>query len=181
MSRRSTRRLAVGAALAASTLAGTNVNGLLITLPAWQRTGAAAWAAFSDYADRGPAGRVLYPLEAFGALLLSIATLVSFHRGGAAPPAARVPLWGAVVLAAGGLLATARAAPSMLGVPRRRGDPAALQQALDGFQHWSNVRGVFQVLAFVANLWSVVALSAAAEAPDREAAARRPDTGARSC
>jgi len=32
---------------------------------------------------------------------------------------------------------------------------------LDGFQFWGNVRGVFQVLAFVANLWSLVVLSRA--------------------
>jgi hypothetical protein len=143
----------------ASILAGTNVNGLLITLPAWQRTGPVAWATFSDHADRARTGRVLYPLEAVGALLLSIATLVSFQRDGAAPRAARAPVWGAVALALGGLLTTARAAPIMLGVPRLRDDPAALQRALDGFQRWSNVRGACQVLAFVANLWSVVALS----------------------
>jgi hypothetical protein len=38
-------------------------------------------------------------------------------------------------------------------------DTAALQQAFDGFHRWGNVRAVFQVLAFVANVWALAALA----------------------
>ena len=48
----------------------------------------------------------------------------------------------------------------MLGL-RRLGDddPAALQRAFDGFERWGNVRAVFQVLAFLANVWALAALA----------------------
>ena len=58
----------------------------------------------------------------------------------------------------GGLLATTQAAPIMLSIPSLCGDAVALQHALDGFQFWGNVRGVFQMVAFVANMWALVAL-----------------------
>jgi hypothetical protein len=34
----------------------------------------------------------------------------------------------------------------------------AMQRALNAFQFWGNVRGIFQLLAFVANLWSTVVI-----------------------
>ncbi|HEV8636331.1 MAG TPA: multicopper oxidase domain-containing protein [Chloroflexota bacterium] len=37
-------------------------------------------------------------------------------------------------------------------------DAVALQRAMDGFQFWGNIRGLFQVLAFVGNVWSLVAV-----------------------
>jgi len=37
-------------------------------------------------------------------------------------------------------------------------DPVALQRAFDGFEFWGRVRGIFQVTAFVANVWSLVAV-----------------------
>ena len=36
------------------------------------------------------------------------------------------------------------------------GDTAGLQRAFEGFERWGNVRAVFQVLAFVANVWAAV-------------------------
>ncbi len=46
----------------------------------------------------------------------------------------------------------------MLGIRNLGEDTLALQQALNGFQFWGNIRGVFQVLAFIANLWSLLAI-----------------------
>ena len=63
----------------------------------------------------------------------------------------------------GGLLATTKAAPIMLSVAHLDDNGPALQQALDGFQFWGNIRGVFQMLAFVTSLWSTVAILSARE------------------
>jgi hypothetical protein len=68
-----------------------------------------------------------------------------------------VPLYAAALLGVAGLLLTLKAAPTMLRV-RHLDDAPALQHALDAFQFWGNLRGLCQVLAFVGNLWSLVAL-----------------------
>jgi hypothetical protein len=155
-----TRRLVIAATLVESILAGGNVNRALIDMPAWQRTGSLSWSAFSRNADLGPVGRILYPLEGIAGAILSVAAALSFRRDGGTPISATVPVYGAALLAIGGLVVTTRAAPRMLSLPRVGGDPVATQQALDGFQFWGNIRAVFQVLAFITNLWSLVTISA---------------------
>jgi hypothetical protein len=180
-----TQRLVVAATLVQSVLAGTNVNGLVVSLPAWQQTGALPWAAFSRHADLSRRGMVLYPLSAFLGLVLSAAAVLSFRRDRARPRAAALPLYGAVLMDLGGLLVTVKAAPNMLRVRRLGDDEAALQRALDGFQFWSNIRGVFQVLALVANVLSLARLAGSEQAAARGAPhdaeggrARRPGAGA---
>src|SRR5207253_572007 len=153
-----TRRLVVGATAVDSFLAGANINRAIVEMPAWQRTGPQAWAAFSRHADLGPDGMIPYPLDAFSGALLSIAAVISFRRDRTAPRSASVPLYAAALMTIAGLLATIKAAPIMLSVRHLDDNTAALHQALDGFQFWGGIRGLFQVLAFVANLWSLVAL-----------------------
>jgi hypothetical protein len=55
----------------------------------------------------------------------------------------------------------------MLRVRTLGDDAAGLHQAMDGFQYWGNIRGLLQVLAFVANLWSLVELSGRASTPPK--------------
>ncbi len=153
-----TCRLVVAATLATSLLANGLVHRGAIEMPAWQQTGATAWAAFSRHADLTLPALVIYPLEAFSGAILSIATVLSFRRDGAQPRSAAIPVYAAALMALGGLLATTQAAPIMLSVPSLDDDAVALQHALDGFQFWGNLRGVFQMLAFVANVWALVAL-----------------------
>jgi hypothetical protein len=154
-----TRRLAAAATLVESILAGANVNRAAVEMPAWQQTGPLAWAAFSRHADLARRAAILYPLSAVVGLLLSAAAVVSYRREGGTPRAAAIPLHGAALMGAAGLLTTSKAAPHMLRVRHLGADAAALQQALDGFQFWGNVRGLFQVLAFVGNVWSLVAIT----------------------
>lgn len=53
----------------------------------------------------------------------------------------------------------------MLGIARL-GDPAALQQAFDGFRFWGDIRGVCQVLAFFATVWALaVAVGGVKQSP----------------
>ena len=66
------------------------------------------------------------------------------------------------------MLATRQAAPIMLSARHLGDDPIVLQRAFDGFEFWGRVWGVFQVLAFGAVLWSLVALLRPNAQPVRE-------------
>ncbi len=158
MTSRLTRNIVIAATLVDSILAGLNINRVLVEMPAWQQTGPLAWSEFSKHADLSLTGTLLYAVSAFAGALLSIAAVISYHRDRRVPRSAAVPLYAAALLTIGGLLTTIQAAPIMQSVPGLGSDTVALQQALDGFQFWGGVRALFQVLAFGANLWSLVAL-----------------------
>jgi hypothetical protein len=145
--------LLVAATVLSGLLAGGNVDRALVAMPAWEQVGAPAWAAFSRHADLGN-GLVLYPLEAIGAFLLIVAAAASLYADRMARPPLMLPLWCAIALAAAGLLCTLKAAPIMLSVGDL-GDPAAIRQAFEGFRFWGNIRGVVQVLAFLATVWAL--------------------------
>ena len=138
-------------------LAGTNIDRLIVQMPAWEQVGVLAWATYSREADLGN-GLILYPLEAIGSALLTASAAVAFYSDRTAPRSAAIPIYAAVVLVLGGLLATTQAAPNMLNLREIGNDPAALQRAFDGFNWWGTVRAVFQVLAFGANLWALVSV-----------------------
>ena len=107
----------------------------------------------------GTYGLILYPLEGIGGAVLSIGAAIVFYRSRRSMTrSAAVPIYAAALLALGGMLATTKAAPTLLGT-RQISDPAALQQALNGFAFWGGVRAIFQFLAFCANLWSLVDVS----------------------
>jgi hypothetical protein len=151
-----TRYLLATAALFGGLLAGLNVDRAIVAMPAWQHVGAEAWADFSRHADLGN-GLFLYPLEAIASFALTLSAALCFHFDRRAPRGAALPLYGAVVLAAGGLVLTAKAAPIMLSI-RETADLQVLNDAFQGFYFWGNVRGLLQVLCFVAQLRALVAL-----------------------
>ncbi len=157
-----TRGLILGFVFVAAVFNGmlaSGINRTLVDMPAWQRVGAPTWAEFSRWADMGTNGLILYPFEGIGGAVLSIlAAIVFHHKRRSMARSAAVPIYAAALLALGGMLATTQAAPTLLNT-RYTSDPAALQQALNGFEFWGGVRAVFQSLAFCANLWSLVAFS----------------------
>lgn len=162
MASRRTCGLLVAATLLGGLLAGMNVDRAFVAMPAWKEVGAAAWAAFSQKADLGN-GLFLYPFEAIGAALLNIGTVLSYRLDRVKSPSKPLPFYLATLLAIGGLLVTAKAAPIMLNVPHLGGDPLAVQKAFEGFNFWGGIRGLFQVGAFAANLWSLFSLSQTAD------------------
>ena len=148
-----TRSLLVAAIVLSGLLASGNVDRAIVAMPAWQQVGAPAWAEFSRHADLAN-GFFLYPIEAIGSFVLILAAIASLRLDRAAKGRVAPPIYGAALLSGGGLLCTLKAAPIMLGV-EGLGDPAALRQAFDGFHFWGNIRGVFQVLAFLAAVWAL--------------------------
>ena len=138
-------------------LAGGNIDRALVQMPAWRKVGARAWAEYSRHADLEN-GFYLYPTEAIGGALFTIAAAVSFQFDITAPAPAALPVYLSVALVLGGLLATVKAAPLMMSLRRIGDDTSALQKAFDGFRRWGNVRGALQILAFLANVWALVAV-----------------------
>jgi hypothetical protein len=137
----------------------SGINRTLVDMPAWRRVGAPAWAEFSRWADIGPYGLVMYPLEGIGGAVLSVVAAILFARSRRSRTrSGALPIYAAALLALLGMLATTQAAPTLLRT-RHMNDPVALQQALNRFAFWGGVRAVFQSLAFGANLWSLVAVS----------------------
>ncbi len=152
-----TQGLLIAATALNGLLAGGNVERALVHMPAWRQVGSRAWAAFSRHADLGN-GLFLYPFEAIAGALLTVGAAIALQFDPSTPRAAALPLYLGAALVLGGLLATTQAAPKMLSLRRIGDDPVALQRAFKGFERWGNVRAAFQVLAFGANLWALVAV-----------------------
>jgi hypothetical protein len=150
MPSRATRFVLLLAILFSGALAGGNIDRAFVAMPAWQQIGAMAWADFSRHADLDN-GLILYPAEAIGAALLSLIAAIRFHFDKTVPRQVVLPAYVAVLLAAGGLVLTLKAAPIMLGIRDSR-DPALLRTAFEGFWYWGNIRAACQISAFLALL-----------------------------
>jgi len=148
--------LLMAATLFGGLLAGGNIDRGFVAMPAWEQVGSVAWGEFIRHADLGN-GLFLYPLEAFGATLLTLAAAISFYFDRLASPKAAVPLYSAALFCVAGLIFTIKAAPLMLGI-RDINEPAALQIAFEGFRYWGNIRGMCQVLAFASQIWALAVL-----------------------
>jgi hypothetical protein len=128
---------------------------------AWHKLGDDAWAAYSLDADLDIRAAMLYPFLGIGMALLSAAAAISFRRNRSEPRSAAMPIHAGALFAISGLLMTFFAAPHMLSVPRVVNDPVGLECALDGFVFWGDIRGTLLILAFIANLWSLVTILSA--------------------
>ncbi|MGZ5830049.1 MAG: hypothetical protein ACXWJW_16115 [Xanthobacteraceae bacterium] len=126
-----TRTLLIAATLVSGWLAGGNIDRAFVAMPAWQQVGAVAWAEFSRHADLGN-GLILYPLEAFGGALLTLAAALGLHFERGISRLTVFTLDAAFLLAAAGLGFTIKAAPVMLGI-RGGTDATMLQGAFEDF------------------------------------------------
>jgi len=155
-----TLTLAILATICNAPLFGS-LNRAIIDFAAWRKLGVVAWADFSRHADLGP-GVLLYPLEAVGGALFTLAAALSYHIDAKSHRSAAVPIHLAALGVVGGLLLTRKAAPQMLNLRTISDtDTAALQSAFDRFTFWSYLRLAAQATAWLANLWTVAATSAA--------------------
>ncbi len=148
----------VGAAVLGGLLAGADLDRALVANAAWRDLGALAWAEFSRHADLSVRGLTLYPILGVGSALLSTVAATRLMTSGRRPRPAALPSCLAALFSIGGLLATIKAAPIMLGIARLGQDTARLQLAMDGFEQWGDIRAGLQVLAFFASLWALSVL-----------------------
>ncbi len=150
-----TRGLVTAATALSGVVAGTTIDTGVVKLPAWRRLGAESWAGYTR--EELSISLVWYPVLGVGAVLANVAAAVAVHRGGASRSAA-LPTRAVAVLAIGHLLTTAGAVPHMVRV-RETGDPASLQEALEGFTRWHLARTGIDALTFAANLWALASVS----------------------
>ncbi len=134
-----------------------SLNRTLVEMPAWRRLGAEAWAAFSRSADLGN-GEIIYPLAGIGGTMLILAAAIAFRLSPTRPWSVAIPIYGSALMAICVMLTTTQAAPIMLSLHRIGDDPAALQQAFEGFYRWDSIRAVFGTLEGCAEIWALVAL-----------------------
>lgn len=135
-------------------LGGASLEASLVKLPARKRIGARAYAVFARGNDLGN-GLWVYPSWAIGsALLVFAATATAFAwRAGTLLSVVLVVASATSVLH---FLATSRAAPVMLSIRDAPDEESALAAKLDKFARWHAVRAAFQVLTFLALIWSLV-------------------------
>jgi hypothetical protein len=150
--------IVLAATLMDGILASGGINRATVDMPAWRHVGPVGWAAFSRYADLGRTAMVLYPLEAFSGMILSVAAVFVARRHPSVPGSVAIPVYAAALFTIGGLLLTVKAAPIMLSVRHLGDSPAALARAFNGFEFWGGLRTGSQVLGYFANLWSLVAI-----------------------
>ena len=153
-----TRNLIAVATLIGGLLAGETIQRGVIDASAWRHVGVLCWAEYSRHADLSRNGFIVYPFEAFSGMTLSVGAAISFRLSGKVPRSATFPIYAAALCTVGGLLITLKAAPIMLSVRHLGNGTVSLQHAFDAFGFWSRIRGVFQVVAYFANLCSLVAL-----------------------
>src|SRR5262245_23814586 len=149
------RDLLIGAAGLSGLLAGASADRYLVQVPAWRRFDVMTWAEHSRHADLGN-GRFWYPVLAFGATGLSVASAIAVKQGVLNADGLALPVYLAALLSLLGLGMTLLAAPNLLRL-RHPKDKATTQASLNAFHRWGLLRAVLQILAFPVNLWALEA------------------------
>ncbi|MDR3690002.1 MAG: hypothetical protein P4L46_11525 [Fimbriimonas sp.] len=157
-----TKKIVIASVLAAivnGLLAGGNVDRAIVARAAWSRVGVVAWADYSRQADLG-SGRLFYPAMAFVGTLLCIASVILLLCNGRFQWRSALP----VLLAAGLMVASLpisfKAAPFILSLRHLEDNNiTAIKQAFEGSYFWGRFQMSLHVLGFLANLWSIAALS----------------------
>ncbi len=135
-------------------LGGASLEASLVKLPARKRIGARAYAVFARGNDLGN-GLWVYPPWAIGsALLVFAATAAAFAARAGTPLTVALAVASATSLLH--FLATSRAAPVMLSIRDAPDEESVLAEKLDTFARWHAVRAAFQVLTFLALIWSLL-------------------------
>jgi hypothetical protein len=142
-------------------VASVGLDRLIVQMPAWRQVGVQALGNLQP--TRG--SPKLYPIAAFGGAALSLAAVVKVRRDRTASRAARLAVYTTATFDTLGLLVTTQAAPYMLSLHTIGDDPPALQHAFAGFDRWGGIRAAVQILAFAANLWSLVGVTAPRRLP----------------
>jgi hypothetical protein len=135
-------------------LSGLNVDTALVKLPARQRIGAVAYAAFARGNDLGN-GLVVYPILGIGAALFTVLTTATAYLGHSSMGLLLL-LSLASLLSFLNTAVTTRAASVMLSIKDTPNDEAMLTTKLDRFAGFHAVRSIFQVLTFFVLLWALV-------------------------
>ena len=147
-----TRGLVIAATALSGIVAGTSLDTRIVQLSAWRRVGVEPWAVYTREQLRN--SLLWYPPLGIGTTLVNIAAVVAVHRDSKVSRSEALPSRAVALLAIGHLLVSAKATPNMLRV-RQTDDPDTLQEALEGYTRWHQVRTGLDTLTLAANLWSL--------------------------
>jgi hypothetical protein len=147
-----TRGLVIAATAFSGVVAGTSLDTRIAQLSAWHRVGAEPWAVHTRELVRY--SLPWYEPLGIGTALVNIAAAVAVYRDSEVSRSAALPSQAVALLAIGHLLASAKATPYMLRV-RQTDDPDSLQEALEEFTRWHQVRTGLDTLTLAANIWSL--------------------------
>lgn len=136
-------------------IAGLSFDVALVKLPTRKRIGPVAYAQFARGNDLGN-GKVLYPVLGIATLLLVAATAIAAWVNQISSQIA-LPITVVVVCTVLHSLCSAKAAPIMLSLAKTPDTPKILKEKLDTFAFWHGFRAAFQMAAFIATLWALVA------------------------
>jgi hypothetical protein len=137
----------LAALVAGGLLAGLSLDKVIVQLPARQKMGAVAYAAYARSADLGN-GIAFYAIVGVGAAALTVAAFaVAAARGSSG--AVTGLLAAAAALSVLHSIATGRAAPTMFRIGRAEDSQAVLGPLLATFARWSAARAALQVATLV--------------------------------
>jgi hypothetical protein len=128
----------------------------LVKLPTRHRIGIIPYANFARGNDLGN-GIIVYPIIGGSGLLIIFATtILAYIRE--QPSSILYPLYISTLATILASFGTAKAAPIMLNLKNTPNDEQLLKQKLDRFARWHNFRTIFQMITFIALIWTLATL-----------------------
>jgi hypothetical protein len=136
--------------------AGLCFDVALVKLPTRHRIGIIPYANFARGNDLGN-GIIVYPIIGVSGLLIIFATTILAYVQGQ-PSSILYPLYASTLATILASFGTAKAAPIMLSLKNTSNDEQLLKVKLNRFARWHNFRTIFQIIAFIALIWTVATL-----------------------
>jgi len=134
--------------------AGLCFDVALVKLPTRHRIGVIPYANFARGNDLGN-GIIVYPIIGVSGLLIIFATTILAYIQGQ-PSSVLYPLYTSTLATILASFGTAKAAPIMLSLKNTSNDEQLLKVKLNRFSRWHNFRTIFQIIAFIALIWTLV-------------------------
>lgn len=132
-------------------LAGISFDATTVKLPARRRIGNIAYAIFARGNDLGNGLYVYPPLAIVSALLVFLATIITFFSRHSNPFFFLLVITSATSILH--FIGTAKAAPVMLSIKNAPNDEKILKAKLDKFERWHAFRALFQIVTFFLLIW----------------------------
>jgi hypothetical protein len=136
--------------------AGLCFDVALVKLPIRHRIGSIPYANFARGNDLGN-GIIVYQIIGVSGLLVVFASAILAYIQ-EQPHTILYPLCVSTLATILASFGTAKAAPIMLSLKKLPNDEQLLRQKLDRFARWHNFRTTFQIIAFIALIWTLANL-----------------------
>jgi hypothetical protein len=133
--------------------AGICFDKALVNLPTRHRIGVIPYANFARANDLGNGLKVYPYIVVGGGFIILLFTAIAYFND--QPAETLYPLYIASLSVIGYLFSTAKAAPIMWSLKKTPNEEVVLKSKLDKFAYWHSWRTWFQIIAFIALIWTV--------------------------